>query len=79
MHASGSIIGGARVTAKDVCEIRSRHAGGDIIDVHRPVPPLDAGGGRGYWREDFYSKGGREGSGEDGADCESDGSVDGRR
>ena len=70
MHASGSIIGGARVTAKDVREIRSRHAGGGMVDVQS---------GRGYWREDFYSKGGREGSGEDGADSESDGSVDVRR
>ena len=54
MHASGSIIGGARVTAKDVRKIRSRHAGGDMVDVQSV---------RGYWREDFYSKGGREGSG----------------
>ena len=54
-----------------------------MVDVRRPVPPLDAGGGRaqcgrGYWREDFYSMGGREGSGEDGEDCESDGLVDRR-
>ena len=45
MHASGSIISGARVTAEDVRKIHSRHAGGDMVDVHRPVPPLDAGGG----------------------------------